>query len=142
MTISGDNDVIVGEDLTAEGKNKLHTDDIAGTAKLDSEEFKKVKHGDGNGTDAGLEPLFAADMERDFRNRWRDIQSAFVDEPRSAVEKADQLVAQLMQRLAQSFSDQRKNLEKQWEATEKISTEELRVALTRYRSFFERLLSI
>jgi hypothetical protein len=58
------------------------------------------------------------------------------------VEKADQLVAELMQRLAQSFSEQRKNLENQWEASEKISTEELRVALTRYRSFFERLVSV
>ena len=58
------------------------------------------------------------------------------------MEQADQLVAQLMQRLAQSFSEQRSNLEKQWEAAEKVSTEELRVGFTRYRSFFERLLSI
>jgi inorganic triphosphatase YgiF len=145
MTIPGDKNVIVGEDLTPEGKKKLHTDDIAGTAKPDSEKFKKIgrdKDTGGNGTDADLEPLFAGDVERDFRTRWRDIQSGFVDEPRPAVEKADQLVAELMQRLAQSFSEQRKNLENQWEASEKISTEELRVALTRYRSFFERLLSV
>ena len=140
-----DKNVIVGEDLTTEGKKKLHTDDIAGTAKPDSEKFKKIardKGNGGNGTDADLEPLFAGDVERDFRTRWRDIQSSFVDEPRPAVEKADQLVAELMQRLAQSFSEQRKKLENQWEASEKISTEELRVALTRYRSFFERLLSV
>jgi hypothetical protein len=156
MTIPGDKSVIVGEDLTAEdkkkphtddeGNRKLHTDDIAGTAKPDSEKFKKVGRGDGNGSKADLEPLFAGDVERDFRTRWRDIQSGFVDEPRPAVEKADQLVAELMQRLAQSFSEQRKNLEHQWEASEKtsdkISTEDLRVALTRYRSFFERLLSV
>jgi len=142
MTIPGEKNVIAGEDLTAEGKKKLHTDDIAGTAKPHSEEFKKVEHGDGNGADADLEALFAGDVERDFRTRWRDIQSGFVDEPRPAVEKADQLVAELMQRLAQSFSEQRKNLENQWEASEQISTEELRVALTRYRSFFERLVSI
>jgi hypothetical protein len=156
MTIPGDKNVIVGEDLTAEGKKnlhtddegkrKLHTDDIAGSAKPDSEKFKKPGHGDGNGSKADLEPLFAGEVERDFRTRWRDIQSGFVDEPRPAVEKADQLVAELMQRLAQSFSEQRKNLEQQWEASEKtsdkISTEDLRVALTRYRSFFERLLSV
>jgi hypothetical protein len=156
MTVPGDKNVIVGEDLTAEGKKnlhtddegkrKLHTDDIAGSAKPDSEKFKKVGRGDGNGSKADLEPLFAGDVERDFRTRWRDIQSGFVDEPRPAVEKADQLVAELMQRLAQSFSEQRKNLEQQWEASEKtsdkISTEDLRVALTRYRSFFERLLSV
>jgi hypothetical protein len=152
MSIPGDKNVIVGEDLTAEGKKNLHTDDegerklhtndIAGSAKPDSEKFKKVGRGDGNGSSADLEPLFAGDVERGFRTRWRDIQSGFVDEPRPAVEKADQLVAELMQRLAQNFSEQRKNLEHQWEASEKVSTEELRVALTRYRSFFERLLSV
>jgi hypothetical protein len=139
--ISTNKDVIAGEDLTAQGEKKLHTDDIAGTAKPDPEEFIEVKHGDGDDT-RKLEPLFADGVDRDFRNRWRDIQTGFVDEPRSAVEQADQLVAQLMQRLAQSFSEQRSNLEKQWDASEKVSTEELRVAFTRYRSFFERLLSI
>jgi hypothetical protein len=138
---STNKDVIAGEDLTAQGEKRLHTDDIAGTAKPDPEEFIEVKHGNGDDTPK-LEPLFADGVDRDFRNRWRDIQTGFVDEPRSAVEQADQLVAQLMQRLAQSFSEQRSNLEKQWEASEKVSTEELRVAFTRYRSFFERLLSI
>jgi len=142
MTISEDRNVIaVGDNTAAEQKKRLHTDDIAGTAKPNSEVSSEVEQREGS-ADANLEPLFAADVERDFRTRWRDIQSGFVDEPRSAVERADALVAQLMQRLAQSFSEQRKNLEKQWEESEKVSTEELRVALTRYRSFFERLLSI
>ena len=139
--ISTNNDEIAGEDLTAQGEKKLHTDDIAGAAKPDPEQLIGTKHGNGDET-TKLEPLFADGVDRDFRNRWRDIQAGFVDEPRSAVEQADQLVAQLMQRLAQSFSEQRTNLEKQWEASEKVSTEELRVAFTRYRSFFERLLSI
>lgn len=141
MNISTNKDVIAGEDLTAQGEKKLHTDDIAGGAEPDPKEFTGAKHGDGDDTDK-LKPLFADGVDRDFRNRWRDIQSGFVDEPRSAVEQADQLVAQLMQRLAQSFSEQRSNLEKQWEASEKVSTEELRIGFTRYRSFFERLLSI
>src|SRR6266498_4427036 len=141
MTISTNKDVIAGEDLTAQGEKKLHTHDIAGTAKPDPEEFIEAKHDAGDDTPK-LEPLFADGVDQDFRNRWRDIQTGFVDEPRSAVEHADQLVAQLMQRLAQSFSEQRSTLEKQWEASEKGSTEELRVAFTRYRSFFERLLSI
>ena len=142
MTISDDRNVIaVGDNTAAEQKKRLHTDDIASTAKPNSEVSSEDEQREGS-ADADLEPLFAADVERDFRTRWRDIQSGFVDEPRSAVERADALVAQLMQRLAQSFSEQRKNLEKQWEESEKVSTEELRVALTRYRSFFERLLSI
>ena len=141
MNISTNRDVIAGEDLTAQGEKTLHTEDIAGAAKADPKEIIESKHRDDD-TATKLEPLFAEGVEQEFRNRWRDIQTGFVDEPRSAVEQADQLVAQLMQRLAQSFSEQRSNLEKQWEASEKVSTEELRVGFTRYRSFFERLLSI
>ena len=141
MTISANTDVITGKKLSAQPEKILHTDDIAGTAKADPKEFIEAKHRDGDVT-AKLEPLFADGVDQDFRNRWRDIQTGFVDEPRSAVEQADQLVAQLMQGLAQSFSTERGNLEKQWEASEKVSTEELRVAFTRYRSFFDRLLAI
>jgi hypothetical protein len=65
----------------------------------------------------------------------------FVDEPRRAVEQADALVADLMQRLASVFSDERKSLEGQWDRGDDVSTEDLRVALQRYRSFFDRLLS-
>jgi hypothetical protein len=73
--------------------------------------------------------------------RWQQVQAGFVDEPRESVEQADALVADFMQRLAASFSDERKHLESQWDQGDDVSTEELRVALTRYRSFFERLLS-
>jgi hypothetical protein len=89
-----------------------------------------------------LAPLFSDQTEQDLRTHWQEIQIGFVDEPREAVERADQLVAKLMQQLAQNFSDQRNNLERQWDQAEKISTEDLRIALQRYRSFFERLLSI
>jgi len=141
MTIPTNNGVIATEDLTLRGEKKLHTDDIAGTAKLDTDQFAAAKHGERDDTKK-VEPLFAVGVEGDFRNRWRDIQTGFVDEPRSAVDHADQLVAELMLRLAQSFSTQRSNLEKQSEGSEKGSTEELRVAFTRYRTFFERLLCI
>ena len=141
MTISTNTDVITEKELSAQPEKILHTDDIAGTAKASPKELIEAKHADG-GVTTKLEPLFADGVDQDFRNRWRDIQTGFVDEPRSAVEQADQLVAQLMQGLAQSFSTERGNLEKQWEASEKVSTEELRVAFTRYRSFFDRLLAI
>ena len=87
------------------------------------------------------EPLFPAEEAERFRGRWTDIQSGFVDQPREAVEKADGLVADLMQRLAASFSDERSQLEQQWDSSGDASTEDLRVALQRYRSFFDRLLS-
>jgi hypothetical protein len=76
-----------------------------------------------------------------FQSRWEEIQVRFVDEPRGAVEDADALVATVMQRLAEGFAQERERLESQWGRGEDISTEDLRVALQRYRSFFQRLLS-
>ena len=87
------------------------------------------------------EPLLPLDQTERFTARWREIQTSFVDRPRDSVEQADVLVADLMQRLAASFSNERERLEKQWDGGDDVSTEDLRVALTRYRSFFDRLLS-
>jgi hypothetical protein len=90
---------------------------------------------------ANGEPLVGEDATRDVQSRWERIQGSFVDEPRRAVEEADSLVAELMQQLAQSFAQERERLEGQWDRGDKVSTEDLRVALQRYRSFFDRLLS-
>lgn len=87
-------------------------------------------------------PLFADDEGRGLRSRWDAIQTGFVDEPRAAVEQADALVAQIMTRLAKVFADERTTLEQQWSRGDNVSTEDLRLALKRYRSFFERLLSV
>lgn len=87
------------------------------------------------------EPLFATEQSERFTSRWQEIQTSFVDQPRDAVAEADSLVADLMQRLAASFSQERERLEAQWDSGDDVSTEDLRVALTRYRSFFDRLLS-
>jgi len=84
-------------------------------------------------------PLLPAEQSEDFTSRWREIQTSFVDEPRESVEKADELVGDMMQRLAAIFSSERERLEGQWDNG--VSTEDLRVALTRYREFFDRLLS-
>jgi predicted lipid-binding transport protein (Tim44 family) len=78
----------------------------------------------------------------DLRARWDTIQTGFVDEPRRAVQQADELVAQAMKRLAEVFADERRKLESHWDRGDSASTEDLRVALQRYRSFFGRLLSI
>jgi hypothetical protein len=88
-----------------------------------------------------LEPLLPGDRGDRYRSRWRELQSRFVDEPRETVEQADRLVADLMQELAGSFADTRAALEEQWTRGDDVSTEDLRVALQRYRSFFERLLA-
>ena len=73
--------------------------------------------------------------------RWKDIQAEFVDEPEQAVQEADALVAELMQRLAAMFANERAGLEKRLAGDEQVSTEDLRQGLRRYRSFFERLLA-
>lgn len=86
--------------------------------------------------------LLPAERSDRFEQRWHEIQASFVDEPREAVEQADTLVAELMQELASGFSETRSRLESQWDNEGgEVSTEDLRVALTRYRSFFNRLLS-
>jgi len=87
-------------------------------------------------------PLFSTDEAKEFRVRWDAIQGGFVDEPRRAVEQADSLVAGTMKRLATVFADERAKLEGQWDRDEGVSTENLRVALRRYRSFFGRLLAV
>ena len=73
--------------------------------------------------------------------RWKDIQAEFVDEPSKAVEEADALVAELMQRLASMFATERAELEERWAGGHQVNTEDLRQGLRRYRSFFERLLA-
>ena len=87
-------------------------------------------------------PLFSESEMGDFRSQWSRLQIGFVDEPRRTVEDADKLVASVMQRLAEGFANERSGLEKQWDSGDNVSTEDLRVALQRYRSFFDRLLKL
>jgi len=86
-------------------------------------------------------PLLGADDAEAFRARWTDVQNGFVDEPRRAVEAADGLTAELMQHLAKTFADERGRLEHQWDRGDDVSTDDLRGAFQRYRSFFQRLLT-
>ena len=92
--------------------------------------------------DKQVVPLFSAEEAKDFRGRWDAIQVSFVDEPRQVVEQADSLVALAMKRLAEMFAAERARLEAQWDRGDNVSTEDLRLALQRYRSFFGRILSV
>lgn len=87
-------------------------------------------------------PLFSSADLGDLRTRWGSLQAGFVDEPRRAVKDADKLVATAMDRLTAGFAEERSTLEKQWDRGEDVSTEELRLALQRYRTFFDRLLNV
>ena len=135
-------------DRTATERKAVETESEAveedtrpGTADLVREAEEIDAGADATQADAEREPLFeAADRDR-FGESWTSIQAAFVDDPRDAVKEADTLVADLMQRLAETFSAERSRLESQWDNDEDVSTEDLRIALQRYRSFFDRLLS-
>ncbi len=87
-------------------------------------------------------PLLSDERAAGYRNRWEECQRAFVDEPQQSVQDADQLVADLIRDLAQEFSTARTQLEEQWSRGEEVSTDDLRYGFQRYRSFFNRLLSV
>jgi hypothetical protein len=131
-----------------ERETGLSTRDLAGGTTVDTPEEPDT-HDDGPASTDEItssrgeesEALLPADVNADFQGRWENLQTGFVDEPRQTVEQADQLVAEVMQRLAEGFAAERERLEQQWGRGEDISTEDLRVALQRYRSFFRRLLS-
>ena len=113
------------------------------TAQTSEEQAIAVATEDEPSPDArqATEPLFSSSDAERYRDQWTSVQGEFVDQPREAVEQADRLVADLMQSLAAQFSETRAGLESRWTDDENVSTEDLRVAMTRYRSFFERLLA-
>ena len=131
--------------------NDRHTPDIARTMasaaageprtrddrRVDDREREHV-----DVTDEGPMPMFAGAEAAGYRTQWDAIQTGFVDEPRRAVQEADALVALVMKRLSEVFTNERTSLERQWGEGDESSTEDLRVALRRYRSFFERLLAM
>lgn len=122
--------------LTDAPERPLSTADLAGAVRPHQAESTV-----GRPIDDAL-PLFPSDRVEGLRSRWQEVQAGFVDEPRRAVEQADELVAGAMKTLAETFASERANLERQWDRGEDISTEDLRVALQRYRAFFGRLLAV
>jgi hypothetical protein len=131
-----------------ERREGLTTADLSGAAPAEGAPDEDQPNAEGERTaeaeqsgDEHPEPLLGDEDTESFQARWRDIQVRFVDEPRDSVKDADGLVAELMQRLAGSFSEERDRLEGEWERGSEVSTEDLRVALKHYRSFFNRLLS-
>jgi len=114
------------DDPTVERTN-AGTDSRPGTPRSDSDD---------------LEPLFSTDAAADFRRGWDAVQIGFVDDPRKAVKDADDLVNRVLQNLSETFRQERGRIEEQVAQANSMSTEDLRVALRRYRSFLHRLLSL
>jgi hypothetical protein len=126
----------------------LTTEQIAAAGRADSTERTSQgqyqpgdRSTDGRADNQAHAQLLEGDEMQSMRAQWKDIQAEFVDEPRKAVQDADALVADLMQRLAQMFAGERDQLESRWASGADVSTEDLRDGLRRYRSFFERLLA-
>lgn len=86
--------------------------------------------------------LLASHEAQELRSRWDQIQTGFVDEPRRSVKDADALVAETINRLSETFTQARGRMEQEWDGGDSVSTEDLRMALRRYRSFFTRLLAM
>lgn len=127
------------ETKTNQGLTTEQLASAGGAATAEPRSFRPEPPGR-HGGDA--QPIFPEHEAADMRRAWESIQAGFVDEPRRAVEDADHLVASAMKRLAEMFADERQRLESQWDRGDDVSTEELRVALQRYRGFFGRLLSV
>ena len=117
-----------------------HTDDVARTMAAAATASRRRAR-PGRSMNGRCRSLLATEAAG-YRTQWDAIQTGFVDEPRRAVEEADALVALVIKRLSEVFADERDALEHQWGRGNEISTEDLRVALRKYRSFFERLLSL
>lgn len=129
-------------DLAAAGRRPVPaTDDAELGQRPDEHADESDERAAAAGTEK-LDPLFAPDLADKYRTRWIGVQSSFVDDPREAVRQGDELVAQVMKSLAESFAAERQKLETELGQTGEASTENLRLALRRYRSFFERLLSL
>jgi hypothetical protein len=97
--------------------------------------------GDADRDEGFRDPLLPKERTTGYRDRWEEIQSRFVDDPQSSVEQADTLVIEVVQELQTMFGSERSALEAQWQRGDDVQTEDLRVALQRYRAFFDRLLS-
>jgi hypothetical protein len=127
-------------------EGSLTTADLAGGRSLTPTdrpvEAAETAPAGGQNAHSEATPLFPRGEAEGFRSRWSETQTGFVDDPRHAVEQADGLVAEVMKRLAETFADERTKLEQQWDRGDQVDTESLRVALQRYRSFFDRLLSL
>ena len=142
-------------DVREDEHKALATADLAGTEPPDESWRKSHNGGNGGARDGAKEERAARDNGKEeraallpkadcdrMRGEWDSIQAGFVDEPRRAVERADNLVATTMKQLAETFAKERSRLEGAWDRGDDVSTEDLRLALQRYRSFFNRLLTI
>src|SRR6476646_3677971 len=132
------------EPATAQPRQSAAAEPSSATMRTDPPAAQTERSGTETGmsTDQSRTNSLFADDTSGLRSRWDDVQAAFVDDPKECVQKADTLVAEVVEQLTNGFSEARSRLEAQWSRGEEASTEDLRLALKRYREFFQRLLSV
>jgi hypothetical protein len=127
--------------MDTELQESISTSEYINTGERTSSQVQRPEDVAVRSNDLGAAGLFGSQEAAELRARWEKIQIEFVDEPRKSVQQADDLVASVTQRLTEMFRDQKDRLEGEWGKGE-VSTEELRTAFRRYRTLFDRLLSI
>ncbi|WP_234312801.1 hypothetical protein [Streptomyces seoulensis] len=141
-TATGDRENVPGRTATGEPAGAPEHTPLAGRDDHDRrpDADQRPDGGQPRSVDEGADPLIAHQEADTYRERWAKIQGTFVDDPKDAVRSADALVADVIQSLAATFADHKKELEGQWSRGEQVETEGLRVALQQYRTFFNQLL--
>ena len=129
-------------DAVDTGEEHLRDEQIAEGQVVDEQAEKPRASTSSTADEEDFASLFSNNEADKFRTQWLEIQSRFVDDPGVAVKDADDLVADVIKNITRTFSDKRLGLENQWKRGDRISTEDLRVAMKRYRSFFNRLLTL
>src|SRR5690348_5240276 len=96
--------------------NQLTTADLADAANgRSTKDFDQAERPQaGSSEDRYSGPLLPSEYSGDMRTRWEAIQTGFVDDPRIAVQQADELVASAIKKLAESFAGERAKLEEEW----------------------------
>ena len=135
-------DLVAGAQAPSQRTAERTTDPVMSDEHVAGTRASDARTGEGQMQSEPLAALFAPEVAGDFQSRWDAVQIGFVDDPGEAVRKADELVAQVMKSLAESFANERERIESQLDQSDSESTENMRVALRRYRSFFQRLLSL
>ena len=126
---------------SGEGFGPGETRETRGTAAFVDRNEKRDEQATAQRGGDSDKPLVEGSRAQEFRSRWEQYQQRFVDEPKGAVQSADELVAEVMQTVASQFASTRESLEGQWDRGDEVSTEDLRLAMQHYRDFFNRLLA-
>ena len=141
---SNPSDIVEGIENETESQI-VNSDPYAEKVRVDADLVHETKMVETNlqeapSTNAGSSTaLLDREESEHLHTRWSEIQGKFVDEPRSAVQQADALVNEVIEKITQMFVNEHSSLESQWNEGNDVTTEDLRQALQHYRAFFNRL---